>query len=280
MIVTQTQTQPHNTRRRIVGHGLFWKEWRESWPLIIAAPALLAALYGADVTFYIANAHPHTRPTIPVGDLYIILALVWLLSAVLTGSSFVSAESGSGTLLFLSSLPIKRRTIFWKKTASLLSIHLASCLVAAIAWELLNTVTTNHSLMQSVPIGIDGIIWFLPLTIFAFVVAVQASILTDRTITAVGISGLSIVAIFFGVGLITSPLSSVTGIPEVCFMIAGWVFASLLALFTSYQTFVHGQSLSPGQKFRILFRKGLLYRLFDIGIIIAALSIAFWILVS
>ena len=113
--------------------ALAWKEWREQRPIVLAGLVLSAALplillagmeaSGRSWTF---GSLVHALPAVNV-------LVVWPLLAVVAGSTTISNEMAEGTLGFLLSRPVARRTIWLMKVIfgcfTVLAVALASVLV-------------------------------------------------------------------------------------------------------------------------------------------------------
>ncbi|MDQ2687768.1 MAG: hypothetical protein M3Y28_07880, partial [Armatimonadota bacterium] len=84
---------------------LFWKEWRELRLLPLGAALTVAVGLSAAKVYSHANHDPFSVPFATA-----LLIGVWLLFSVLAGAGLFSQEIGTGTLQFLSSLPVPRRT--------------------------------------------------------------------------------------------------------------------------------------------------------------------------
>ncbi len=113
--------------------ALAWKEWREQRPIVLAGLVLSAALplillagmeaSGRSWTF---GSLVHALPAVNV-------LVVWPLLAVVAGSTTISNEMAEGTLGFILSRPVARRTIWLMKVIfgclTVLAVALGSSLV-------------------------------------------------------------------------------------------------------------------------------------------------------
>ncbi|MBI3448675.1 MAG: PD40 domain-containing protein [Acidobacteria bacterium] len=113
--------------------ALFWKEWREQRPLVVAG-LVLAALWPIFIAVWSASARGGRSLATLGGDLLFTNALIlWPLLAVAAGASTIANEIGDRTLEFLLSRPVARTTVWAIKV---LVAALSATLVVATGWIL------------------------------------------------------------------------------------------------------------------------------------------------
>jgi len=235
--------------------ALVWKEWRENRLLIVWAIALMLVVLFGDVTYDLLS---HSI-RIEAQELQAMTVFVWFVSALLCGSSMLSPEIGSGSLQFLSILPVSRARIWCTKLASGLCL-LAACLLAS--WlatmvfcgiaELTGFVTPSGNEPIGAWLGYYG--FTLPLFVTGFLVGT----LIDRTISAL-MASMVVVALLteaitlaetFVVGLFQGPVGGSEPWAQIFITIVALVTVALAAI--SYKIFTQGETLRTSKRFVIL----------------------------
>ncbi|HZE88511.1 MAG TPA: ABC transporter permease subunit, partial [Verrucomicrobiae bacterium] len=123
--------------------ALFWKEWREQRPLVVAG-LVLAGLWPIFIAAWSWSSHGGRSLATIGGDVLLTNALIlWPLLAIAAGSSTVANEIGDRTLEFLLSRPVARTTVWAVKV-----------LVAAFSATLVVTAGWSLALLVG---GIDGV---------------------------------------------------------------------------------------------------------------------------
>jgi len=235
---------------------LFWKEWRELRLLPLGA-ALTVALALAAVKATTRYYHdPFPRPA----DVEGVLLVGWPLFAVLAGAGLFSQEIGTGTLAFLSSLPVSRRTLWWVKAATALGALLLSLLASGLTWTALCWLWSPQSPLamwnggETAPGRMIETFSFVGMVtlalLFCLSVSLAVSPLFDRSLTASIFGVLACVAVVLGHSALVSGVRHGDG--------ALW--ATLLALSTltfgaaSFYTWTRGESLRGPKRYGVAAR--------------------------
>lgn len=230
---------------------LFWKEWYELRFLPLGA-ALTVFVLLAGIKAY---THLYHEPY-PTSDLlFPCLAVIWLLFAALAGAGTISQEIGTGTLQFLSSLPISRRTLWWVKAGAAFGMLLLSLLSSAAVWAILcalwcptalHPVRIHMASQQDAFSLLLGIGMALALLLSVYAVALAVSPLFDRALSAFVASILVCIA----VGALFVTVAFYNNVPRSDYPFFTLIVLSIPAFaMTSYQTFTRGESLRSARRF-------------------------------
>ncbi len=262
---------------------LYWKEWREQRSIVAAAPVLTFAL----LTVYGVLVRSHAfGPGIAVvsgGVAGGLLGLAWLLSAALCGTSIMAPEINTGTLRFLSMLPLSRARI-WRDKIAISVAAMVLCIAAATLAYLLFCAVAGVGNAFGAPmaemIG-NGSLLFVCVLVFA--VACYLTMLLENPIAAllatiiVSLAAVVLTDLMAGeIGIFVPALENGGDYGQNLFLC---LFA-LLFFWLSYRTFQLGETLKTSARFRLLIAwpRWVRVTLVNGGIIAAALIGAyFWI---
>jgi ABC-type transport system involved in multi-copper enzyme maturation permease subunit len=221
---------------------LFWKECYELRFLPLgAALAVAALLVGLKAyTHLLHDSYPTSEALIPV------LIGIWLLFAALTGSGTIAQEIGTGTLQFLSSLPVSRRTLWWVKAGAAFGMLLPSLLTSTLTWLLCCEAWGTGKAITN-PIGVEFFLGYaLPILLGVFAIALAVSPFFDRSLSAFVVSILfvwGIAALFISLTNQISPYH-----PEyLLYTLVGLSILTFAAI--SYWTFTRGETLRGSRRF-------------------------------
>jgi ABC-type transport system involved in multi-copper enzyme maturation permease subunit len=260
----------------------YWKEWREGRLGILWAPLLtLVLLAMASVYNLDALQHRQNMDLVDAGATEGLILILWFFSAILCGASMMAPEIGSGSLQFLSSLPISRRRIWWTKIVVGL-VTLALCIVGtALAYYVGYSIAFHVGAFDR-PINrivldfLSTAPWQLPLIILPlFSLGALVTMLVDRTITA--LVGTIITAAVFGSLIIyfISQFGNAVGNSGNIILQGMLTLTVPFFLSISYRTFMRGETLKTSNRFKVAI-PGFLA---DVVIVFAALLISvIWIL--
>lgn len=223
---------------------LFWKEWRElrALPLGAAVAAATLMIGLKVVTRWPGEVFPAT------GSLFGILVGVWLLFSAVAVAGTVAQENGAGTLQFLSSLPVSRRTVWLVKSSAALAALLASQISSTIVWVVLCALwapSRTHSLTGWPWPGILASALLFMLSVFAIGLAISPFF--DRALSAVVaaiVAALAIESLFVS---IFTKYDGSHGFP-LLFTLVGLSIPTFAAI--SYWTFTRGEALRDGRRFK------------------------------
>jgi ABC-type transport system involved in multi-copper enzyme maturation permease subunit len=261
--------------------SICWKEWRESRAVIPFSVILMAVLFvGAISLERYSLAQQERQLQLVSWDTFEGIVLVfWCIPAALCSASMVSNEIGSGTLQFLSSIPISRNRIWWAKLATGLAVLTLSAIAsAAIFAAMYQAAFVLGFLRDSFAIAINDLsvptIVGILVALGIFAVGTLATVITERMITTL----VTVVVLTVCCGLAVLVLSNVFGrgttlasLVQIClFVVAGFV-----CLTFSNRIFVKGESLKWPQRFSAVWNS----RILEFLAVIAALVISYlWII--
>jgi len=266
-----------------MAHGnmntFYWKEWRENWQGVVWAPAVVLVLLAMGAVYNVDLSDQQRIRMVDIGTAELFLYAIWILSAILCSASVVAPEIGSGSLQFLSSLPISRHRIWWTKLlVGFVSMQL--CIVTSTLTFLLVCAVAIHYRAFTCPmtgvlgdLGKDGwipILFTLPL----FSMGLLMTMLVDRTINALVATVIASALVGTAImGLARLLQFQINGID---YAVWGLVVLTIpICLSMSYRTFMRGETLKTSNRFKVAI-PGLVV---DIAIILAALVVAvIWIL--
>jgi len=235
---------------------LIWKELYEQRYVPFAYAALLTSILivwfvmGNYVATHGGQATDRLTPNTATDLLWV--GIAW--SGLLVCSSTISSEVGSGTLSFLSVLPVGRVRIWWTKITAGLLTSWFSILLMLVSYALCVVCVFGHAGFKEV----NAVIhfhnssvgqWLDLVTIYAVIIAVSilASTLTDRPAAAVGISLMGgICANLFISGDLITHLSDIETSGWMG-LIYGYVAVALLA--SSLLVFRNGSTLKTARRF-------------------------------
>lgn len=223
---------------------LFWKEWRELRLLPLGAALAVVLLMGGVKAYTQYDGAPFPTPDMMLPS----LVGAWLLFGVLAGAGLFAQEIGTGTLQFMSSLPVPRRTIWWVKVTMAFGVLLLSLLTSAVAWTALcelwspngfSTMARNLPLPQLIQ-GFGIVLMFL---LSCYSIALAVSLFFDRSLSAAVAAILACAAVHAAFSDLAGHL--VPGFPghsdRLLFTLLGLSILSFGAL--SYWMFTRGESL-------------------------------------
>jgi ABC-type transport system involved in multi-copper enzyme maturation permease subunit len=240
---------------------LIWKEWREN-RLIIFWAILLTALF---ITVPVVGTKIEHGNPISAEDFLQITQFVWLVAALLCGSTIIAPEIGAGSLQFLSSLPVSRAKVWLTKIGVGLVIMAASLAGSMLFLLAFSAIGPSHHWVTDGSIfsgsHITNILETFGCCLPLFAVGVVLSMLTDRTISALMASiVVSAVLYLLIVWLVTQILMVINGGNDVTFdfgyqlnSLIGAIALAALGLFgLSYRLFVDGETLKTGKRYVVL----------------------------
>lgn len=226
---------------------LFWKEWRELRHLPLGAALTVAVALGAAKAYTHWNHEPFSVPFAAA-----LLVGAWLLFAVLAGAGQFSQEIGTGTLQFLSSLPVSRRAVWSVKAATALGALCLSLAVSSIVWAALCAIWSPAGLAammgrETLPglIGGIGIAAFFVICCLAISLAVSPFF--DRSLSA-SVAGI------LGCVVIHAAILAVVGNwspheERLSFTLVGLTIPTFTLI--SFWTFTRGESLQTNRRFLV-----------------------------
>ena len=177
------------------------------------------------------------------------------LSGLLVGSSAISNEVGSGTLSFLSALPVSRARIWWSKIIAGLSTAGMSTAMMIAAFSICIACLFGHKelghAVSVMSVGYDGgwEVWTVIGLAFLIIFALSnlVSLFCDRPMAAAGIS------LIFGLSGIFS-IANIAGIRDpydLSGVLVGIGYVSFVILTTSLLIFNRGEMLRSRQRFMV-----------------------------
>jgi hypothetical protein len=243
---------------------LFWKEWRELRTLPLMALACFVSLLM--IAFVFDHFFEHKGPDISgsIASFAFVVVLFWYVIS----STVLSQEIGSDTLQFMTVLPVKRSTLWWVKLAGAFTASMATIVLLSAAWfavggmayrpeiisffHLTSNDTSGQQALKECYVTTISIF----VLVMSFACGICASPFFDRAVSA------TVAAIFFGIFYVSAAMDvlglnkehSVGRFSSSKFIELAIVFSifALTPLFvTSYQTFVHGESLKTLRRFRV-----------------------------
>lgn len=246
---------------------LIWKEWHElRWLPLASVLCVVVLTWGSDLFW--RTYHHDLR----IGDVNFPLSITWGLFSLLTGASLFASEVGSGTLDFLSVLPLSRRRLWCIKISTASAALLLSWLTSSLVWAWL----VPHLVPAATPAAAWLAFWLpnggnlspglLFLDMFAVTVAVSA--FADRALSVLLVSALVFGATFFGLAMLLNEylllhMSAYTESLAVNHVLVPAqhsfdvleVFSAVLSLLVfasiSYWTFTRGETLRSAKRFRV-----------------------------
>jgi hypothetical protein len=262
---------------------LFWKEWREHRMLPLMALMIYIAMQIVIGLF--SQFISHTP--VDFGSTYGSLFFVWLIFWIAAGSGTFAQEVGSGSLEFLSVMPVDRHRLWWVKTSSAVLAAIAVWAVTLIFWMLYADVVFHQSVigmydeftrdspgMDHATIIVIYIIWTVLSMSISVASGICASPFFDRALSAWAaafVGGIFYVSIvlhqFQNSRLFEGPHRETvkrlahgsvvtrgifTNNPDPLFFIQVLLMAAIgiaPLLITSYQTFTRGEALKSPKKF-------------------------------
>lgn len=221
---------------------LFWKEWHELRALPLGAAVAVAVLMTCVKVLTRGSHDPFLAETA------FILVGVWLLFGAVAGASAITQEIGSGTLQFLSSLPISRGTIWWVKSSAALGMLLPTVLSSSIVWALFHMLWAPPG-ARSLNDFLGVLAFFLPCLLGVFVVALAVSPFFDRTMSAVIVAVLAAIGIAsLFINIVSKYSGGIDGPLPMLFTLVGLSIPTFAAI--SYWTFTRGEALRDGRRFK------------------------------
>ncbi len=236
---------------------IFWKEWRENRLIAVWAAAItLGLLIGLSVVMLHSDYFGEVR-RIDISVLDGATLLVWIGAAIVCGSSMFAPEIGSGSLMFLSALPISRREIWWTKIASGV-LMLILCMLASAATYLaigaLEHTFGVYSRSESESLQMFVLtfpIYFAFCGLPLFAVGSVVTMLTDRTISALMACLLASIAIATGMYALAGWLDIKS--EQIDYGLLGLAALSIpILLSMSYSVFTRGETLKTSKRFKAL----------------------------
>jgi ABC-type transport system involved in multi-copper enzyme maturation permease subunit len=242
--------------------ALLWKEWRE---LRSAGPlsalfafliVILLAVYDFQYGQHNIRAHGRMDVSLLLSGIEIMIPAVPVLGAILIGAGLIAPEVGSGSLSFLTSLPMSRRKIWSSKLLAGICAIVCSLTGAAagglVGIVLLRLVAKVHIGWTELP-DHGTVLLYAATLIGGFSVGLMVSALFDRTV------GAATAGIFLAVGLfallaaqyqIALAAGGVNG-PKVATLSVGAVLLAITGtlLRGSYRAFTRGETLKTGWRF-------------------------------
>ncbi|HEX3313826.1 MAG TPA: hypothetical protein VHR72_02990, partial [Gemmataceae bacterium] len=178
--------------------AIFWKEWRQQGPFLIAILFLMPISVG--LLLWLGGSFPSERT--PIADKLTMLALgIAILQAMVTGSVLFAGEVETGTLDFLDACSAERSRIWVAKMASALAIVLPAALLPALFG------------------GLHGLLWMV-CALETLLVAAACSVFVRTPFRALGAAVLCLF-VMSGVAYLTS--ESAVGTCGLSLVIAGFV---------------------------------------------------------
>lgn len=235
--------------------NLLWKEWRENRQSVAWAPLLTAALLAMIAVYNVEFARLVPAQMLDAADSVWMLYAVWLLSAVLCGSSLMAPEIGAGTLQFLSALPIARRRLWTVKCVSGFAAMALCILASAIAFFAVSYLALPFGILSfwfrdRVPDLITDGVYALFLTAPIYAMGTLTTMLVDRTVAALGAT--TVLTLMLGAAIV-----AVAHFLDFVWAGVDWGLAALTALSipallaTSYRTFTQGDTLGAPRSLRL-----------------------------
>jgi ABC-type transport system involved in multi-copper enzyme maturation permease subunit len=230
---------------------LIWKELREMRMIPVAVPllaALLFLVYDAVLAWMAAHGSGTSAWMTP-NDCTWFLILGAAASGIFAGSSAVAPETGSGTLMFLTSLPISRPRLWTAKLVAGFIITVASVITVVLAF-----LPIAYCLLPIKIIFDPNTAYFITLiTAYVYCVALLASTLVDRSITAAVIAVIASVTAGIGfVGLLSGFSALDQHDPhglQAMYVAGASIYLGLLI--TSFLAFCRGGSLRTSRRWVI-----------------------------
>ncbi len=256
---------------------LYWKEWREQRIVVAAMPLVTFALIIGYAVCKSAGALGENRtPALDGGAVAGFLAFTWLMSAALCGAQVMAPEVSSGTLRFLTMLPVTRGRLWRGKVlagaGATLGCMAGASLVTLAVCALLrqfHQFDDDYGQLLNGFAGAAGLAatYLLCLAALVFSIGCYATMLLEKTINVVLVT---VVASVVAVALI-SPANKYVETT------LGWyAFVSALFLWMSLRTFQLGETLQTSRRFSILRWPRLVG---DLLLVAASLLVAFlWIM--
>ena len=216
---------------------LLWKEWMELRYVPLVTPALFALLtYFGHVIGSGWNLESFNA-----------MMPYCALAGVLAGCGSFSSEVGSGTLSFITSLPVSRKQIWLAKFSAGL-IAIAISIAGAFVVFVLIAALYHHP--KSVETGLANGTWYLSVgyILWLFALSLAVSPLVDRSLTSLALSiigGLALSTVFFNLidpDKYAQPATLILTV--LLFALSG--FSSIVA---SYRTFIQGDTLRTDRRF-------------------------------
>jgi ABC-type transport system involved in multi-copper enzyme maturation permease subunit len=156
---------------------LLWKEFREQRYVLLACLTTVAVFAILGQSFHLLNHDEWTSTS-----LYM-LYMLWPLAGLLCGCGIFSTEIGSGTMTFLTSLPVSRGRVWIAKAVSGALILVATVLGTLALWALAATLFgTGPDIPRTSPANDLTTNLLLPFWVYA--VALGVSPLVDRPLTS------------------------------------------------------------------------------------------------
>jgi len=178
--------------------ALLWKEWRESWGLLLSAFAPVV-LYSSE-QLLLEFGNPNYR-WIPVGDLYGMLPMtIAFVSALSLGARLFSSERANGTDRFQAERSVTRATI-WNAKLFLPALALITgtiLLWVAFVWIWPGPYDSDNLWGGEPLFGPEILYMFFAPILLAFTSALFCSVFLDRPVTAW--AGGAVVSIFLWLG--------------------------------------------------------------------------------
>jgi len=141
---------------------LLWKEWRESWWLLVLMAILPAATL---VLGHAVGMHDDVLP-----------ALALLLISFVAGARLFAGERAAGTMQFMKAAPVARKTLWTAKVA----LPLVALATAMLLFALTRVQTTAESAAAAVPVAM----LLASPALLGFALATLCSVVLDRPVTA------------------------------------------------------------------------------------------------
>ena len=237
---------------------LFWKERYEMrWLPPGAALAVAAVLIGIK-----AFTQYHGERFLAFDEIVPVIFGAWLLFGVLAGAGLFSQEIGTGTLQFLSSLPVPRRTVWWVKVGTALGALLLAVLGSALVGVALCAIWSPGGLTGGQSSLRDGTSWLgvlegtgvvLFFLLNCLSIALAVSPFCDRSLIASVAATLACVGVDAAIFDVAGNLSH-SGDGRLLFTLVGLTIPTFAMI--SYGTFTRGESLRSARRFTVAAKVG------------------------
>ena len=234
---------------------LFWKEWREMRLLPVLALATYIALFLAEASCdRFSTGEWQSSP-----EFMNPLIATWLIFWTVAGSTAFSSEIGSGSLQFMSVIPVSRRRIWWVKLSVAFFSAVAVFAVTIAFVQMLYLYWPGSSIAHAG--RLNNSVW--PMNLY-WALLVSGSLL-------VCLSSGFCASPFFDQPIVSTVVAAIGGVIYFAFStlynigriyhyhgnfyyLGALIVTALLImppLVTSYQTFVRGESLKSIKRYKV-----------------------------
>ena len=269
--------------------ALVWKEWREARMTIVLTAMLTVALGLAGMMMLHLQYPTMAIRSDQLGGIAIV---VWCVSGLLCGAAMISPEVGSGSLQFLSVLPITRDRIWLAKVGVHATVVAMSVVATVIVLRLFILAAARANLISPTGSYQFGVFpQFFDLTIFGgdswgvskyplvpqyfglplllFAIAASISPMFDRTISALMASAITGVVVLSSCAESNDLIHKYASGNERALQWVLLLAAASLFLAASKYVFVRGETLLTAKRMMLAAEFGL-----PLGLMVIAIAVA------